>query len=206
MRLLLTVFSYLLGSIPFGWLVAKLTKGVDIRKTGSGATGATNTYRAAGLRLALLAGVLDVLKAAVPTLIAVKKWPKDKHLHMLVALCAIAGHTKSVFLGFRGGKAVSTAAGAAIALTIGEKKMWSVIQLAVGGAIGAFTGSRGIVSVASLTGTGLAAIYSGLLVLKGKLSRVYGLAVIAIVTYIWLMHKENIQRLLRREEKSIIGR
>jgi glycerol-3-phosphate acyltransferase PlsY len=206
MRFLLIPISYLVGSIPFGWLVAKLTKGVDIRRTGSGATGATNTYRAAGLRLALLAGVLDVLKATVPTLIAVKKWPKEQRLHMLVAYGAIAGHTRSIFLGFRGGKAVSTTVGTAIALAINERKMWSIIQLAAGGAIGAFTGSRGIVSVASLTGAGLAANYSGLLVLKGKLSRIYGLGVIAAVCYVWLMHRENVQRLLRHEEKSIISR
>jgi glycerol-3-phosphate acyltransferase PlsY len=206
MRLLLIPISYLLGSIPFGWLIAKLAKGVDIRKIGSGATGATNTYRATGIRLALLAGVLDILKAAVPTLLAVKKWPKEQRLHILVASAAITGHTKSIFLGFHGGKAVSTTAGAAIALATGEKRLWSVIQVATSGAIGAFTGSRGIVSVTSLTGTALAAIYSGLLVLQGKLSKVYGLGVITAVAYIWLMHRENIQRLLRREEKSILGK
>ena len=115
----LALFAYLLGAIPFGVLVAR-AKGVDILKVGSGNIGATNVNRVLGKGPGIAVWVLDVLKSLVPTLIArslltVPLGGLDPQTQwFLVGLAAVIGHCASPFLGFRGGKGISTALGAII--------------------------------------------------------------------------------------------
>lgn len=101
--------AYLIGSIPFGYLIVRMTGGGDVRETGSGGTGATNVSRRAGKTAGILTLVLDALKGAIVVLIA--SWFSDGWVVAAVAIAVIVGHIFPVWLGFRGGKGVATAVG-----------------------------------------------------------------------------------------------
>lgn len=107
----LVLAAYLLGSVPFAFLVVKWQSGVDIRTVGSGNVGATNVLRSAGIPAATIVLALDVAKGAAPVLIA-QSLGAPPAVVGACALAAVLGHVFPVFLGFRGGKGVATAAGA----------------------------------------------------------------------------------------------
>jgi len=115
--------SYLIGSIPFGYLIGKF-KGIDIRTQGSGNIGATNVTRVIGKNWGRLCFALDLLKGAVPVVVANcllddLSWTSHNTAGLLVVLTAfivVVGHIYPIYLGFKGGKGVSTAAGAILAL------------------------------------------------------------------------------------------
>jgi glycerol-3-phosphate acyltransferase PlsY len=111
----LIVLGYLLGSIPFGYIIAK-RKGIDIQKKGSGNTGATNISRNLGFKYALLVAILDILKGALPAYLAVQYLSSEWQI-ALVFLMPIIGHSFPVWLKFKGGKGVSTMVPALIYLT-----------------------------------------------------------------------------------------
>jgi glycerol-3-phosphate acyltransferase PlsY len=103
--------AYLLGSIPFGLLLGKLFGAADVRKAGSGNIGATNVARVAGPLAGILTLLLDAAKGALAVLLAARL-TNDSALWMMIAgLCALVGHCFPIWLGFRGGKGVATAAG-----------------------------------------------------------------------------------------------
>jgi acyl phosphate:glycerol-3-phosphate acyltransferase len=107
--------AYLLGAVPWSYLIVRLLTGADVRSVGSGNAGATNVVRAAGKRAGLLALVLDAGKGVAAVLIA--RWlDAPEPLVGLAAVAAVVGHVFPVFLGFRGGKGVATGAGALITL------------------------------------------------------------------------------------------
>lgn len=103
--------AYLLGSVPFAFLVVKWQSGVDIRNVGSGNVGATNVLRSAGIPAAALVLALDVAKGATPVVVGQALGAPPAVLGAC-ALAAVLGHVFPIFLGFRGGKGVATAAGA----------------------------------------------------------------------------------------------
>jgi glycerol-3-phosphate acyltransferase PlsY len=110
------VVAYLIGSIPFGILLAKMFGGVDVRTAGSGNIGATNVARVAGPLPGILTLVLDGLKGVAAVLLAARL-TNDSALWMTLAgLSALIGHCFPVWLRFRGGKGVATAAGMFLAL------------------------------------------------------------------------------------------
>ena len=119
------VLAYLIGSIPFGFLVARRTAGVDIRAVGSGNIGATNVGRHLGLKFFLVVFLLDFLKGAVPTGVALALRIRHPELDAfdflpeLVGLATILGHVFSIFLNLRGGKGVATTIGVLCVLTPG---------------------------------------------------------------------------------------
>ena len=111
-----TIIAYLLGSIPFGYLIVRLTKGADIRETGSGGTGATNVSRRAGKLAGVVTLLLDALKGAAAVLLA--HWLlQDSAFDFrewwiaAAAVAVIVGHMFPVWLRFRGGKGVATGVG-----------------------------------------------------------------------------------------------
>jgi acyl-phosphate glycerol 3-phosphate acyltransferase len=114
--------SYLIGAIPFGYLVARWVKGIDIRKEGSGNIGATNVGRVLGLRFFCLVFTLDLLKGFLPAwgfprvVASLTDQPAPGNLAVLAALASILGHNFPVYLGFKGGKGVATSLGAMLAL------------------------------------------------------------------------------------------
>lgn len=106
---LLVIGAVLMGSIPFGVLIARV-KGVDLKRVGSGNIGATNVLRTMGKAPAVLTLAGDVLKGSIPVL-AAKYLLNDLTMEGIVGLCAILGHNFSLFLRFRGGKGVATSIG-----------------------------------------------------------------------------------------------
>jgi|MTBAKSStandDraft_2_1061841.scaffolds.fasta_scaffold00047_151 glycerol-3-phosphate acyltransferase PlsY len=187
MILLWMILAYLLGSVPFGLLVAKLFCGVDPREAGSGNTGATNVARLCGAKYGVLALVLDVLKGYLPATLAVSGNLGATGIS-LVALAAILGHVFSPFLGFKGGKAVATTIGAFLALM----PLGALLSVAACVLVIALTG---YVSLGSLT---LALCLPVFALLTGRLAYL-PLAAVVMLLLFW-RHRENIRRLARGEE------
>jgi acyl phosphate:glycerol-3-phosphate acyltransferase len=109
--------SYLLGAIPTSYLAARAFRGIDLRDHGSRNLGATNLYRVLGWRFAVPVGLLDAAKGAIPVLVFAPRISPSQLVALLCGVVAIVGHVFSVFVRFRGGKGVATAAGVMLALT-----------------------------------------------------------------------------------------
>ena len=118
--------SYLIGAIPFSYLIARLWKGVDIRKLGSGNVGSTNVWRNVGPAAGLLAYGCDCGKGVLAVLLA--GLLGDPKLMVLAACGVLVGHSWSVFLGFKGGKMVATGSGVILAMApivaLGTAPIW----------------------------------------------------------------------------------
>ncbi len=110
------LLAYLCGAIPFGYIIAKVFKHVDIRTIGSGNPGATNVYRTISKPLGVLTLVLDLLKGFIPVYFTVLLNPGSVWLIIAVAFVTIIGHIFTVFLNFKGGKGVATGCGVFLAL------------------------------------------------------------------------------------------
>ena len=191
--LLLTLLAYLLGSVPFGLLLAK-TKGVDIRTQGSGNIGATNVLRCLGKPLGITCFVLDVLKGFLPAFVfpIIGKIGVDfPGIGILFGAAAILGHNFPIFLKFKGGKGVATSAGVLL----------GVAPLAVG--IGILTWAI----VFKLSGyVSLGSIIASLAVIITGWAAGYSMATALALTLLGALsiyrHRSNIQRLLRGEENK----
>lgn len=114
--------SYLVGAIPFAFIIGKLY-GVDIRKTGSGNVGATNVLRSVGKKAGITALILDIAKGFIPAFFipglaagCASDPSAEQLLRIICGIAAICGHVWPVYLGFRGGKGIATSAGALIAI------------------------------------------------------------------------------------------
>ena len=114
--ILYLVFAYLCGAIPFGYIIAKKFKHVDIRTVGSGNPGATNVYRTISKPLGILTLFLDMLKGFIPVYFVKIINPEFYWIVIAVALVTIIGHIFTVFLKFKGGKGVATGCGVFLAL------------------------------------------------------------------------------------------
>ncbi len=110
------IAAYFLGSIPFGLMLGKLFGGRDVRKAGSGNIGATNVARVAGPLAGILTLLLDAAKGASAVLLAARLSEQSSTWMMIAGLCALVGHCFPLWLGFRGGKGVATAAGVFLVL------------------------------------------------------------------------------------------
>jgi len=115
-KILLVLFAYLLGSVLFGEIIARI-RGVDLRRIGSGNVGATNVGRALGRKYAALVFLLDMLKGFVPTALALSFYGMESRTVALAGVAAVLGHMYPVFAGFKGGKGVATAFGVLLALS-----------------------------------------------------------------------------------------
>lgn len=190
----LVALGYLSGSVPYGYVLPKLLKGVDVRTIGSGNIGATNAVRAAGRPVGVLVFVLDVAKAMVPVLVAQRLFegaPGGDAWIMGTAIAAFAGHLFPVWLRFKGGKGVATGLGVFGVLApvpaLAGFAAWILLYLTLR-----------ISSVGSLAGTLVCA--AGLLWQRGPGSPITW-AGVSVAAMIWWRHRENLGRLLRGEEK-----
>jgi glycerol-3-phosphate acyltransferase PlsY len=184
--------AYFVGSIPSGFLVFKLGERKDIRDFGSRSTGATNVLRLKGWRHALPVLVLDVLKAALPVWLALRAFPADRRVAFGVALTAVLGHCYPVFIGFKGGKGVSTA--------MGSYAILATVPFALSLAV--FVGVIGATRYVSL-GSLLAVSSFPLFVYFGRGDSGLALLGLAIMAVVVLRHAGNLRRLLKGEERKL---
>ena len=183
--------SYILGSIPNGLILGKAIWGVDLRQHGSKNIGATNAWRTIGKAGGISIFALDFLKGAVSAYLGLHLGGSEL-AGVLCGILAIAGHSWSVFLAFKGGKGVATGLGVIAALM----PMVTLIVFAVWFAIVYFTG---YVSLGSIVGAALVPI---LTLLFGLHTEFLILGLIAAVFIIY-RHKSNIERLLNGTESKI---
>lgn len=116
LRILILILFFIYGSIPFGFIFVKKTKGIDIRKIGSGNIGATNVLRVAGISVALLSGLFDLSKGLLPILIGRFIFHFDPIFLFLSGFAGVLGHDFSIFLGLKGGKGIASTLGMIIGL------------------------------------------------------------------------------------------
>ena len=193
---ILMLIAYLAGSVPVGVLVARVAGGTDPRTIGSGRTGGTNALRALGPRWAAVVVACDLLKGALPVLLARFVTGGDPVVEALCAACAVAGAIWSVFAGFRSGRGVGTGVGTMLVIQP------LAVLLAAPVFVGAILITR-YVSLGSLLGSAamLPVMLLFLLVAPGTpLSYVLYAAVGA--GFIWLAHSDNIDRLLHGTERK----
>lgn len=190
--------SFVLGSVPFGYLVA-MCRGVDVRQVGSGNIGATNVHRALGAGPGLLVFVLDFLKGAVPPWIALAAIPTGGKPEIVVmaayaGLAAILGHCFSPFLGFRGGKGVATGLGAVAGVSpVAAVASFAIFVLLL--IVTRYVSLASLVAVAALPLVALALGQAALLVPFGLLALL-----------IFSRHTGNIKRLAAGTERKFGSR
>jgi glycerol-3-phosphate acyltransferase PlsY len=196
------LLAYLLGSIPFGYLIVKLRGGGDVRETGSGGTGATNVTRRAGKWAGLLTLALDALKGAAAVLIARLIFDGGEGAGWWIAASAfavVAGHVFPVWLGFRGGKGVATGLGAFLllapfallcALPVFVIVVWATRYVS----LGSITAAALIPLAVWILGAGSGANVETIPTLA---------AAAAGGALIIFMHRANIRRLMRGEESKL---
>lgn len=188
------LLSYLCGAIPFGYIIAKLFKHVDIRTVGSGNTGATNVYRSISKPLGILTLVLDLLKGFIPVYCVMFFNPEYQWLIISVAFVTIIGHTFTVFLGFKGGKGVATACGAFLAINPVAVLFCAIVFVVI---LAIFK----YVSFASIMAALMLPI--SLYLLKELPEIVVFAGMISILVIV--RHLSNIKRLLNGTENKIFG-
>jgi glycerol-3-phosphate acyltransferase PlsY len=185
------VASYLLGAVPTSYLAARLGRGIDLREHGSRNLGATNLYRVLGWRYAVPVGLFDVAKGAIPVLVFAPQASSSQLFALACGVAAIVGHVFSVFVRFRGGKGVATAAGVMLGLTPAALGIAALVWLVL-------VYLTGYVSVGSIAGAAVfpVAVY---LLERPEQPEILWLDVVVAAGIIWL-HRGNIRRLLQGRE------
>jgi glycerol-3-phosphate acyltransferase PlsY len=194
--ILLVVAAYLIGAVPWGVVLGNL-HGVDVRNQGSGGTGATNTLRLLGWRVAGSVFLLDFLKGLLPVVVA--RWLEAPTWAIAaVGVATVIGHCWPVYIGFKGGKGMATSGGAAIGLA-----WWLVLLLLP--MIGIVYLTR-YVSLASICAAIVAPVIAVVVSMMGYLPWSWTIAIGCMGAIIVLQHRSNIQRLLNGTERKFGNR
>ena len=189
MQIVAALIGYLCGSIPFGLILAKAAGLGDVRKVGSGNIGATNVLRLGNKWIAALTLLLDALKGTIPVLVVGHFG--DAQAGIIAGLAAMAGHIFPVWLGFKGGKGVATNVGVLLGL------YWPLGLIFIG---------VWLVLAFLFRFSSLAALVASLLTpfwvfVFGRMEFLWPTGLIALA--IWIMHRENILRLMKNKEPRI---
>lgn len=189
------ILAYIIGSIPTGYIIVKAKTGQDIRTIGSGSTGATNVKRVLGKNWFFIVMALDAIKGALPVILAKLFVTAGVSLGLAPVIAAVAviiGHSKSCFLGFKGGKSVASGVGTILALN------W-MVGLIIAVVWGIITYVTKYVSVGSM----IALFISPFLMyfLGAPIAYVAYCALGAV--YIIYLHRENIKRLIAGNENKV---
>lgn len=192
--LLVAIVAYLIGSIPTGYLIVKAKTGQDIREVGSGSTGATNVKRVLGKKWFFAVMVLDAIKGALPVVAA-------KYLYMgdliglfpvIAAVMVIVGHSKPLFLGFKGGKSVASGVGTILALNF-------FVGLILVGVWAIVTWFSKYVSLGSIVTMIVAPI--AMILLNNPIC--YNIYAFIAMVYVIYLHRENVKRLIQGTENKV---
>jgi glycerol-3-phosphate acyltransferase PlsY len=199
---LVIVIAYLLGSIPFALIIARLNGVTDLRKRGSGNLGATNVWRHVGPKAAIIVLLADIGKGALAVLIAPKLLSlsgvadgSSDLLLVAVGLAAVLGHVWPIYLGFRGGKGVATAVGVMLVLL----PIPTFVAIAVFAIV---VGVTRYVSLGSIVG---AVVLSGVVMIEKYLMAIsvgdtYVYMALVLASLVLLTHRHNLVRLARGTE------
>ena len=196
------VAAYLIGAIPFGFLIAKQVRGIDIRDHGSGNIGATNVFREVGRKWGILVLSLDLLKGLLPVWL-LPMWLLDPesasliliHVRVLTGIMAVTGHMLPCYLRFRGGKGVATALGVVIILG-GWGTPVALLLFVITLVAWRLVALSSIIAVSGFAVTQLIVLYPYELRTSSLLA--FSIAVPALIVF---RHRSNIARLLRGEEE-----
>lgn len=189
------IMGYFIGSIPTGYLIVKAKTGQDIRKVGSGSTGATNVKRVLGKKWFFIVMFLDALKGALPVVLAalfLHAYQQYGITPVAAAIAVLLGHSKSVFLKFTGGKSVASGVGTILALC------WPV-GLLIAVIWGIITWFSKYVSLGSIIALACSPLL--MFLFKQPIGYIAYCAVGAV--YIIYLHRENIKRLVKGEENKV---
>lgn len=194
--LLALAFGYLCGSFPSGVLIGRW-RGVDVRRYGSGRTGATNVLRILGLRLAGLVAVIDILKGALPVLLTRHVlFPQEPWAEPAAGMGAVVGHTHSIFLKFHGGRGVLTTGGAL--LPMNPLTPWVALACAA-----IPIKLTRYISLGSMIGVAMQAVMQLGLALKKRDSWPHFAYALASAIFVIAEHYDNIQRLVAGTERKV---
>ena len=193
--ILIIISSYLLGSLPSGYLAGKWLKGIDLRNIGSGSTGATNVLRQVGKVPALVVFFIDVAKGMAPVIFA-KALHLDDQWQIAAGIAALGGHIWPIWLKWKGGKAVASGLGMFLGLS------WPVGLASLGIFLSVLSASK-IVSLSSV----IAAISLPVLMFlsfgSNNISSAYlSVSIVAMAMVLW-RHRSNINRLFKGLEPRI---
>lgn len=203
-RIIFVAVAYLLGSIPFGYLLIKhvFTSGEDVRQIGSGGIGATNVTRRAGRTAGLITYFFDVAKGVAAVMLMKLVAGDDYFWIGAAAVAAIVGHILPVFLGFRGGKGVATGVGVYLALApyavLTTLVLWALIVY-----FSRYVSLGSIIATAAVPLWTL--LYYGLLQPSPHLKAIVIIGIIGCALIV-AKHHENINRLIRGTENKIGAR
>lgn len=199
---LLIILSFLIGSIPTGFWLGKILKGIDIRKYGSGNVGATNVFRVLGKLWGIIVLLIDIFKGIFPVVflpsLVNQAFVTGEILRICLGISAIAGHNWSIFLGFKGGKGVATSLGVLIGLAVALSQLRLVLLLSMVVWVFVFLIS-GFVSLASI----ICAVFLPVLVIFFTKSKVLIIFSLCVAFFGLLRHKSNIYRLLEKKENRV---
>ena len=192
---IVAIVAYLIGSIPTGYLIVKAKTGQDIRTVGSGSTGATNVKRVLGKKYFFIVMLLDALKGALPVVLANLFATVGLDIGIAPVIAAVAiiiGHSKSVFLQFKGGKSVASGVGTIFALD-------PLVGLIIALIWGVITYTTKYVSVGSI----IALLISPFLMYFFFAPIAYVVYCALGAVYIVYLHRENIKRLIHGNENKV---
>ena len=183
--LIIGIISYLMGSIPFGFILTKIFLKKDIREVGSGNIGATNTLRAGNKLIGYLTLTLDIIKAIIPVIYTKIYLPDFLYL---ASLCAFLGHVFPVWLKFKGGKGVATYVGILFSINIYFGIIFTIIWL-ITFVISKFSSLSSLIASVSIP------IY---LLILTQFDQLIFFTIMFVL--IFFTHRENIKRLKNKEE------
>ncbi len=192
--LIVALISYLIGSIPTGYIIVKAKTGQDIRTVGSGSTGATNVKRVLGKKWFFTVMLLDAIKGMIPVLCAKYIIQGDTIglVAVVAAVTVIVGHSKPLFLGFKGGKSVASGIGTIYALNFTAGLILTLIWCVV-------TWFTKYVSLGSIT----ALIFAPFIMYFLNNPPAYTVFAAIAMVYIIYLHRENIKRLMKGTENKV---
>ena len=199
------LISYLIGSIPTGYIFGRALKGIDIRKFGSGNVGATNALRVLGKPAGIAVLVLDILKGFVVVFFLgniivarITGIPDDITTRLLLGLSCICGHNWTIFLKFKGGKGMATTLGVLLGLTVKVAGLKLIFALVILTWLVVFIITR-IVSLASILSGITLPVYMFLF----KQPRILICSSVLLSMFIILRHKSNLKRIFEGKEPRL---
>jgi glycerol-3-phosphate acyltransferase PlsY len=189
------VAGYLIGSIPFGLLVGRWQRGIDIRRYGSGSTGATNVLRTLGWQASAAVFVADLLKAILPVVLA-RVLTGSAWVESATGVAVIAGHCWPVYTGFTGGRGATSSLGALLVIQ-------PIVALASFGVFLVVLATTRFASLGSLAGVGFGGVTMAILVATHRVPPGDIIFTIGSPLLVYIRHHENMRRLLAGTERKI---